>query len=103
MRPYPSSGEKSTGHNTLKPFAVYKLSKAESALHRLDGAVARLESALRAGKSGTAADGASVPGPDAEREIAALKAEVAALTALSAEASERVGATVARLKKLLED
>lgn len=82
---------------------MYKLSKAESALRRLDGAVARLESALRAGEGGTAAGGTPVPDPDAEREIAALKAEVAALTALSGEASERVGATAARLKKLLED
>jgi len=76
----------------LKPFAVYKLSRIEAALRRLDAAVSGLEAA--AAVSGSAA-------PDAV-EMAALKARCDALQAAARSASAGLDGTVARLKHLLE-
>jgi hypothetical protein len=71
---------------------VYKLSRIEAALRRLDAAVSGLEAASAA--SGGVA-------PDA-MEMAALRRRCDALQAAAHQASAGIDGTVARLKRLLE-
>ncbi len=92
---YPSLSFTGYGDNTLKPFAVYKLSRVEAALRRLDVALSGLEAVAL---SGTVPPGAA---PDAA-EMTALRARCDALEAAARQASSGLDGTVARLKHLLE-
>ncbi|WP_337995806.1 hypothetical protein [Oleispirillum naphthae] len=82
----------------MKPFAVYKLSRIEAALRRLDAAVASLESAAEPCPAGDI----PVLGADDGAETARLRDRCDALEAAAQQASEGIGDTMARLKRLLE-
>lgn len=82
----------------MKPFAVYKLSRIEAALRRLDAAVASLENAAEPRPAGEI----PVLAPDGGEESARLRARCDALEAAAQQASEGIGDTMARLKRLLE-
>jgi hypothetical protein len=90
----------------LKPLSVYKLSKVEAALRRLEQALDRLEHASIASLSVQKADPVevddAVPAVDAE-EVAFLRQKCNSLSESLRAASLGVDVTVSRLKLLLED
>lgn len=96
FRNYPSLSFTRYGDNTLKPFAVYKLSRIEAALRRLDAAVAGLEAA-----AGSVALGGESPSLEAA-DLAALRARCDMLEAAARNAASGIDGTMARLKRLLE-
>lgn len=84
----------------MKPLSVYKLSRAEMALRRLEAALDALD---------VAAAGAPppVPGEDGTwahaDEVAALRTRCAALEAAVRAASDGIDKTASRLSHLLEE
>ncbi len=98
FRNYPSLSFTIYGDNTLKPFAVYKLSRIEAALRRLDAAVVGLEAAA----GGAATGGAAGVPPLEAADLAALRVRCEALEAAARNAASGIDGTMARLKRLLE-
>ena len=97
---YPDEQLREHGDNSLKPLSVYKLSRAEMALRRLEAALDALD---------VAAAGAPppVPGEDGAwahaDEVAALRTRCAALEAAVRAASDGIDKTASRLSHLLEE
>ncbi|MBN2752930.1 MAG: hypothetical protein JXQ84_09510 [Rhodospirillaceae bacterium] len=87
----------------MKPFAVYKLSRAEAALRRLDAAVASLEEAVaeRASAPRLIGDVPEMSFGDGEN-LADLRRQYDVLATAARAASDGIDDTVVRLKHLLE-
>jgi hypothetical protein len=85
----------------LKPLSVYKLSRAEAALRRLEAAIDGLDAAAteRAARVDDAVP--AVPVVDAG-EIADLRVRCAALEAAARSTSAGLGETISDLSRLLE-
>lgn len=79
----------------MKPLAVYKLSRIETAMRRLDAAVAGLEEACAARE----ASGASLP---LSEDVARLRRDYEALATAARAASTGMERTISRLNHLLE-
>ena len=83
----------------MKPLSVYKLSRAEAALRRLNAALDGLDAAVaeRAAQSGE-----PVPSADLE-ELAALRARCAALEEVARATSVGLDETMSDLSRILEE
>ncbi len=82
----------------MKPLSVYKLSRAEAALRRLETALDGLDAAVA--ERARAGDAAPALGAD---EVAGLRARCAALEDAARTASAGLDETISDLSRLLEE
>lgn len=82
----------------MKPLSIYKLSRAEAALRRLEAATAALEAAA----ANAAPASGEAPAAD-PAEIADLKRRCGELEAAVRAASDGIDKTASRLSRLLEE